>query len=120
MNRVFILIRAALALTMLLLVLPADAADDTFKLVFDYDSRSVVDSTRRDWYENIYDPASLTPTIVRSQYDKTFFGSRSDLLLAVEGDLNETHFLDITERLNYLYYNKQDALSRDYSSFKYR
>jgi len=105
---------------MFLFALPADAADDTFKLVYDYDSRTVIDSTRRDWYENLYDPASITPTISRNQYDKTFFGSRSDLLLAVKGDLNETHFLDITERLNYLYYNKQDALSRDYTSFKYR
>ena len=120
MNRVRTIIGAALVLTMLLLVLPADAADDAFRLVYDYDSRTVIDSTRRDWYEYQYDPASITPTIIRSQYDKTFFGSRSDLLLAVEGDLNETHFLDIKERLNYLHYNKQDALSRDYTSFKYR
>ena len=120
MNRVLTIIRSAFVLTMLLLVLPAEAADDTFKLVLDYDSRTVLDSTRRDWYESVYDPASLTPTITRRQYDRTFYGSRSDLLLAVEGDLNETHFLDIKEQLNYLYYNKEDFLSRDYSSFKYR
>ncbi|EKD84338.1 MAG: hypothetical protein ACD_39C00098G0003 [uncultured bacterium] len=120
MKRVLTIIRAAFVLTMLLFVLPADGADDAFKLVFDYDSRSVIDSTRRDWYENVYDPATVTPLITERQYDRTFFGSRSDLMFAVEGDLNETHFLDIKERLNYLHYNKEDVLSRDYTSFKYR
>lgn len=120
MKRVIVIIKTVLLLTLLLSVLPARAADDTFRLTLDYDSRSVIDSTRRDWYESVYDPASITPTITHRQYDRTFFGSRSDLLLAVEGDLNETHFLDVTERLNYLHYNKEDVLSRDYTSFKYR
>ena len=120
MKRVLKLCRAILVLALLVPALKASAADDNFKLVLDYDSRSVVDSTRRDWYENIYDPASLTPTVTRRQYDKTFIGSRSDLFLALNGDLNETHFLDIRERINYLHYNKEDVLSRDYSSFKYR
>lgn len=120
MKRVLRWLRTAMMLAVLLQALPVSAADDVFKLELDYDSRSVVDSTRRDWYESVYDPASLTPAIVRRQYDRTFFGSRSDLFLAVNGDLSETHFLDIREQLNYLHYNKEDVLSRDYSSFKYR
>ena len=93
MKRVLRLFGAALVLALLLPALAATAADDTFKLELDYNSRSVIDSTRRDWYENVYDPAQLAPTVSRRQYDETFFGSRSDLMLAVNGDLNETHFL---------------------------
>lgn len=96
------------------------AADDVFRFKFDYDSRSVIDSTRRDWNERIYSPDSTVPEYRKKQYDKTFIGGRSNMVLQVLGDLNETHFLDIKEYLNYRHYNSQELLSRDYSSFKYR
>lgn len=112
--------------TMLLLaallqfVLPSFAADDTFRFDFDYDSRSFVDSTRRDWHEYVYNTATTTPTFEQRQYDKTFMGSSNDIYFALKGDLSETHFLDVKENFYYRHYNDQEPLSRDYSSFRYR
>ncbi len=96
------------------------AADDTFSFKFDYDSRSVVDSTRRDYYEHVYDPAVILPAYEKRQYDKTFIGGRTDMMFQISGDLNETHFLDIKENLYYRHFNNRELLSRSYDSFKYR
>lgn len=118
-GRVFTL--ATLVILLFCALLPAVfAADDTFRFKFDYDSRSVVDSTRRDWHDYVYSPTSAVPAFEKRQYDKTFVGGRSDLSLQILGDLNETHFLDIKENLYYRHYNNQEMYSRDYSSFKYR
>jgi hypothetical protein len=113
--------RAVLAsLAFCLLASMLFAADDTFRFKFDYDSRSVVDSTRRDWYEYVYSPASAVPAYEKRQYDKNFISSQNDLALQISGDLSETHFLDVKEQLYYRHYNNQELLSRDYSSFKYK
>lgn len=95
-------------------------ASDNFKFEFDYDSRSFVESTRRDWNDYVYSTASTTPTFTSRQYDKNFMGSDSDLYFALKSDLNDTHYFDIKESLYYRHYNDSEPLSRDYSTFKYR
>lgn len=101
-------------------VSPSIAADDAFKFEFDYDSRSFVDSTRRDWQEYVYDVATTTPIFKPQQYDKTFMGSSNDITFAFKSDFSETHFLDIKEKFYYRHYNDREPLSRDYNSYRYR
>ncbi|NCB38581.1 MAG: hypothetical protein EOM80_07415 [Erysipelotrichia bacterium] len=121
MNKNLRLKPIALLLAILLQVfVPFCGADEGFKFEFDYDSRSVLDSTRRDWYDYVYDPASSTPSFVRQQYDKTFLSSQSDMFLALRNDLSETHFVDIKETFYYRHYNESEMPGRAYSSFRYK
>lgn len=116
------IVKLTIILGMLLgiFALSADAADDTFRFKFDYDSRSVADSTRKDWHDYVYIASSSVPVFEKRQYDKTFVGGQSDLVLQIFGDLNETQFLDIKEQLYYRHYNNQELNGRAYSSYKYR
>lgn len=120
MNKAFATKKAVILLAFCFFAVAAFSADDVFKFKFDYDSRSVLDSTRRDWYDYVYVPEAANPAYEKRQYDKTFVSSRSDMFLQILGDLNETHFLDIKEHLNYRHYKDEELLSRDYTSFKYR
>ncbi|MDD3147514.1 MAG: hypothetical protein PHD82_09440 [Candidatus Riflebacteria bacterium] len=104
---------------LLLFCASALPASDAFKFEFDYDSRSFVESTRRDWNDYVYSPASTTPTFTSRQYDKNFMGSDSELSFALKSDLNETHYLDIKETLYFRHYNDSELSGRDYASFKY-
>lgn len=111
-----LLLVTALLLQMAVVPLFADA----IKFEFDYDSRSFIDSMRRDWTAYVYNTATTTPTFEKQQYDKNFMGGYSDLYMALKSDLNETHYLDIKENLYYRSYNDSEPLSRDVASFRYR
>lgn len=107
-----------LALTLLTAVTPVWGGE-WFSFDFDYDSRSFVDSMRRDWSDYVYNTATSTPVFEKRQYDKTFVGSSNDLYFALKSDLNETHYLDIKENLYYRHYKDSEPLSRAYESFRY-
>ncbi len=107
-----------LSIVLLLAVAPVWGSGG-FNFEFDYDSRSFVDSMRRDWSDYVYNPATSTPVFEKRQYDKTFVGSRNDLYFALKGDLSETHYLDIKENLHYRHYKDSEPLSRAYESFRY-
>ncbi|MEW6709941.1 MAG: hypothetical protein AB1403_08990 [Candidatus Riflebacteria bacterium] len=98
----------------------ATAADDIFALEFDLDSRNTVDSTRQDFYRPQYPVMASIPVFIADQYDRNFISTENDMFLAIRGDLNETQFIDIKERLYLLHYNNEDYYSRAVNSRKYR
>jgi hypothetical protein len=94
------------------------AADDVFRLEFYSDSRKTIDSTRKDYYlAEPVDNAS-SPAFTRSQYDRNFISTQSDMFLTVRGDLNEGMFLDLKEKLFWQYYNNEDYYSQAINSKK--
>ncbi|NLI75909.1 MAG: hypothetical protein GX442_05630 [Candidatus Riflebacteria bacterium] len=93
---------------------------DPFKLEFKYESRSTADSTRKDYYDLTYDPASFTPIITPKAYDKTFVSSENDLFLALKWTFDETQFFDIKETLHYQHYGTEDYDAYSLDSYKYK
>lgn len=87
-----------------------------FRVEFDYDSRWVADSLRKDYYEPVFNTATMTRDYTREQYDNTYFGGHSDMFFALRGDIGDLHFIDVKETLLYRHYNDQDSQSRDFSS----
>lgn len=98
----------------------AHAADDVFTIDFNLDSRHSVDSSRKNYSEEIYNPASITTTFEDREYDQSFISTTNDMFLALRGDLNETQYLDIKENLYFQYYDPQDTESRSVNSLKYK
>ena len=96
------------------------AADDVFSLEFDLDSRNTVDSTRKDFYRPEFQLMASAPGFIGDQYDRNFVSSENDMFLAIRGDLNETQFLDIKERLYFQHYGDQDFYSRAVNNRKYK
>lgn len=114
-SRIFI---GLLVIMLAAVLLPAEA-EDAFRLDFDYNSRSFVESARRDWNAYVYNIATATPVFEKRQYDKSFLGTTSDMYFALKSDLSETHYLDIKENIYYRHYNENEFTARDYSSFRY-
>jgi hypothetical protein len=96
----------------------AMAADDVFSLEFDWDSRNTVDSTRKEFYQPHYELTASSPTYNASEYDRNFISTENDMTIAIRGDLNETQFLDIEEKLYVLHYNNEDYYSRSVNARK--
>jgi hypothetical protein len=112
---------AALLIAALLLTLclaRARAADDVFYLDFYFDSRSSIDSTRKDYYEPEFSPTASSPQFVAQQYDRNFAISQTDMLLAIRGDLNEAQFFDVKEKLYWQHLNNEDYYARSFRSRK--
>lgn len=101
-----------------LAVLPVKVIGSNFSLEFSRDTRSFVDSTRKDYYQRSYTVATTTPVIEKKQYDRLFAGVRTDMIIALRGDLSDTAFFDIEEQLVYRRYDNQDYTGRGFSSMK--
>lgn len=94
-------------------------ADDPFNLEYRYDSRTILDSTRKDYGEITYDPNTFLPVQKEKAYDKTFVAFITDLNLALKGDLGPGQFLDFKETLHYQTYRPEDYLSFSNTAYKY-
>ncbi len=91
------------------------------KASFEGDARikAFVESTRKDYFDAVYSFDNPVPQYVKKQYDKSFYGTDSDLSFALKTDLNDTCFLDLKESLYIRHYNKEDPYSLDYNSNKF-
>ena len=78
--------------------------------------KAFVESTRKDYFDAVYSFNNPVPVYQRKQYDKSFYGTDSDLNLALKTDFSEVSFFDIKESLYIRHYNREDPRSLDYSS----
>lgn len=81
--------------------------------------KAFVESTRKDYFDAVYSFDNPIPQYVKKQYDKSFYGTDTDLTFALKTDFNETSFLDFKESLYIRHYNKEDPKSLDYYSNKF-
>jgi hypothetical protein len=81
--------------------------------------KAFVESTRKDYFDAVYSFNNPVPVYQRKQYDKSFYGTDSDLNLALKTDFSEVSFFDIRESLYIRHYNREDPRSLDYSSNKF-
>ena len=113
----------SLACAISLLVLPtfcfAQETNSNTKFEGDATIKAFVESTRKDYFDTVYSYNSPIPKYVKKQYDKSFYGTDSDLSFALKTDFNDVSFLDFRESVYIRHYNKEDPKSLDYSSNKY-
>ncbi len=81
--------------------------------------KAFVESTRKDYFDTVYSYDSPIPRYEKKQYDKSFYGTDTDLTFALKTDFNDTSFLDFKESVYVRHYNTEDPRSLDYSSNKY-
>lgn len=78
--------------------------------------KAFVESNRKDYFDAVYSYDNPVPRYEKKQYDKSFYGTDSDLFFVLKTDLNDTSFLDFRESLYVRHYNEEDPKSLDYSS----
>ena len=81
--------------------------------------KAFVESTRKDYFDTVYSFGNPVPRYEKKQYDKSFYGTDSDLSFALKTDLSEVCFLDFKESLYLRHYNREDPFSLDYNSNKH-
>ena len=115
-----ILLSFAFTIALGLLHNPIFACDHDNNTKFEGDAtiKAFVESTRKDYFDTVYSFNNPVPQYVKKQYDKSFYGTDSDLSFALKTDFNDVSFLDLRESLYIRHYNKEDPKSLDYSSNK--
>jgi|GEM_PF-1753823 len=104
-----------------LFIFPNEAAGtDHFNFDGKFESRTIADSTRKDYANVAYSGLSLTPLAAPNAYDKTFFSTINDLTLTLKGDLSSTQILDVKETLHYASYQPEDFKSYSLDSYKFK
>jgi len=93
---------------------------DKYKFEGKFESKSYVDSTRKDYFALVYTNTSWDPIIVPKTYDKTFTGSIDDLSFTLKGDLSPTQILDFKENCHYQYYFPEDYQAYALDNYKYK
>ncbi|MBF0545187.1 MAG: hypothetical protein HQM08_12185 [Candidatus Riflebacteria bacterium] len=83
-----------------------------------YDSKSIADSSRKEYWELSFPSDSLTFQNKKLEYDNTFFGSINDLNLKLKCDLSENNYLDFSENLRFQSWKPEDYQA--YSSDNYK
>ncbi|MBF0503016.1 MAG: hypothetical protein HQM09_22975 [Candidatus Riflebacteria bacterium] len=84
-----------------------------------FESRSTIDSTRKDFATIEYPDLALNPKTVSKAYDKSFVGTLNDLNFCLKNDFNGRSFLDFRETFHFQGYNPEDAKSFALDSYKY-
>lgn len=82
------------------------------------DIKAFVESTRKDYFDRVYSYDSPVPTYEKRQYDKSFYGTDTDLSFSLKTDLSDISFLDLEEDLYVRHYNQTDPTSIDAYSYK--
>lgn len=101
-------------------VFPVLDAADSFKFESRWESRSSVDTTRKQYADVEYPDLTMTPVTVPKEYDKNFVSSINDLTLTLKGDLSPNQFLDFKEILHFQTYRPEDYDSFSLDSYRYR
>lgn len=95
------------------------AADEKTSFEGDVRIKAFVESNRKDYFDRVYDYSSPIPGYEKKQYDKSFYGTDTDLTLALKTDLNDTSFLDFKESLFVRRFNDEEPNSLGYFSSRY-
>lgn len=106
-------------LTLMFCVCARPAAASRFTATWDYDSKSAIDSTRKDSYTVEYPAPLYTPVAKPVAYDKSFVSTVQDLNFTLRGDLSERHFIDIKETFHYQGYRPEDEEAFALDTYKY-
>lgn len=116
-----IILSAALSIALGLLNSPGFAHNPDENTKFEGDARikAFVESTRKDYFDAVYSFDNPIPQQVKKQYDKSFYGTDTDLSFALKTDFSETTFLDFKESVYVRHYNREDPKSLDYCSNKF-
>ena len=83
-----------------------------------FNTKIFVESTRKDYFDTVYSYDSPIPKHEKKQYDKSFYGTDTNLNFVLRTDLSDVSFLDLEEDLYARSYNETDPVSLDYSSNK--
>ena len=81
--------------------------------------KAFVESTRKDYFDKVYSYTNPVPRYEKKQYDRSFYGTDSDLDFTLKTDISDVSFLDFKESLYIRHYNREDPMSLDYTSNKY-
>ena len=81
--------------------------------------KAFVESTRKDYFDTVYSYGNPIPRYEKKQYDKSFYGTDSDLSFALKTDLSDVSFLDFKESAYIRHYNREDPFGLDYTSNKH-
>ena len=97
----------------------AQEADENTSFEGNARIKAFVESTRKDYFDKVYSYTNPVPRYEKKQYDKSFYGTDSDLDFSLKTDLSDVSFLDSKESAYIRHYNREDPFSIDYTSNKF-
>ncbi|MBF0407138.1 MAG: hypothetical protein HQM10_07285 [Candidatus Riflebacteria bacterium] len=86
----------------------------------DYESKTITESTYRNYGELFYPNATGTWNTKKLEYDKSFAGSENKFDLRLKYDFSESNYIDFHENVNVQAFKSEDYYSFSTDTRKYR